>query len=489
MKFTEIADYQLPGGRVTKFSPQADSGTFRWDPDDRPLAYDHETYVRRAASGRAESSWLGAVFEVIGHLDTAAMNRALLAWHRRHEVFRTTATIAEDGAGNQHLVRRTCAPDRLRFGSTDLGWIDADAVGTTLTDMFDGELSPLRWPHCMVVTISDTPDVDEDRFLFLFAADHSVMDAYSMLLSIGELSRLYDAELRSQSVEMSDIGSHVDFSVRSRTMGNEVTVVHDTVERWRQFLAATGGFPALSSVAATRSRTSFSPPADAVQRGWALQVAGGEQVAAVNSVCRAAGHTTQTAVMAAMALAHRRLTGEPTLRLVMPLHTRDEARFLESVGWYVGIGPLEIDVRHARTFADALSAAATGISAAKKLSRVPFPRVAELLGTVAEPQFVVSYLDLRFVAGAADWTARRAQTLRSAARSESEVYIWVARTAEGITVSARHPADDAATAAVTDLVVSTFETMFEVIDAGIGAPVGVDSVGLDSVGAADVHIA
>jgi azurin len=79
--------------------------------------------------------------------------------------------------------------------------------------------------------------------------------------------------------------------------------------------------------------------------------------------------------------------------------------------------------------------------------------------------------------------------LRSAARSESEVYIWVARTAEGITVSARHPADDAATAAVTDLVVSTFETMFEVIDAGIGAPVGVDSVGLDSVGAADVHIA
>ncbi|TFI44649.1 peptide synthase [Rhodococcus sp. 1R11] len=484
MKFTEIADYQLPGGRVTKFSPQADSGTFRWDPDDRPLAYDHETYVRRAVSGRAESSWLGAVFEVQGNLDTAAMNRALLAWHRRHEVFRTTATVAEDGAGNQHLVRRTCAPDRLRFDSTDLGWIEYDAIATTLTDMFDGELSPLQWPHCMVVTVSDTPDVLEDRFLLVFAADHSVMDAYSMLLSIGELSRLYDAELRGESVELPDIGSHVDFSTRNRTMGNEVTGEHEAVERWRHFLATTGGFPELSSVAATRSRPSFLSPVDAVQRGWALPVADGDRVGAVNAVCRAAGHTTQTAVMAAMALAHRRLTGQSTLRLVMPLHTRDEARFLESVGWYVGIGPLEVDVRHARTFADALSAAATGISEAKKLSRVPFPRVAELLGTVAEPQFVVSYLDLRFVAGAADWAARRAQTLRSAARSESEVYIWVARTAEGITVSARHPADDAATAAVTDLVVSTFETMFEVIDAGVHAPVGVESVG-----AADVQIA
>lgn len=114
---------------------------------------------------------------------------------------------------------------------------------------------------------------------------------------------------------------------------------------------------------------------------------------------------------------------------------------------------------------------------------MPFPRVAELLGTSAEPQFVVSYLDLRFVAGASDWTTRRAQTLRSAARSESEVYIWVARTAEGITVSARHPADEAASMAVTELVVSTFETLFEVIDTGIEALVG------SPVGAADVRIA
>ncbi|MDZ7910261.1 MAG: condensation domain-containing protein [Rhodococcus sp. (in: high G+C Gram-positive bacteria)] len=485
MKFTEIGDYQLSGGRVTKFSPQADSGTFRWEPDDRPLAYDHETYVLRAASGRGGSSWLGAAFEVEGQLDTEAMNRALLVWHRRHEAFRTTATVAVDGAGDQHLVRRTCAPDRLSFGSTDLGWIEPDAIATTLADMFDAELSPLQWPHCMVVTITDTPDRDaaEDRFLLLFAADHSVMDAYSMLLSIGELSRLYDAEVHSRSVELTDIGSHVDFSVRSRTMGNEVTGDHEAVERWRQFLATTGGFPELSTVAATRSRPSFVGPVDALQQGWALPLADGEQVGAVNAVCRAAGHTTQTAVMAAMALAHRRLTGQPTLRLAMPLHTRDEARFLESVGWYVGIGPLEVDVRHARTFGDALNAAATGISEAKKLSRVPFPRVAELLGTSAEPQFVVSYLDLRFVAGASDWTTRRAQTLRSAARSESEVYIWVARTAEGITVSARHPADEAASMAVTELVVSTFETLFEVIDTGIEALVG------SPVGAADVRIA
>lgn len=481
MKFTEIENYDLSGGRVTRFSPQADSDTFRWDPDDRALAYDHETYVRRAATGGAGSSWLGAVFEVHDRLDTAAMSRALLVWHRRHEVFRTTATIAVDGAGNQHLVRRTCAPERLRFTSTDLGWIEPDEIVATLTGMFDCELSPLQWPHCMVATITDTPD---DRFVLVFAADHSVMDAYSMLLSIGELSSLYDAELREQTAELSDIGSHVDFSVRSRAVGSEVTEDHEAVERWRQFLATSGGFPELSSVADTRSRPSFLGSADAVQRGWALPVADGDQVGAVNVQCRAAGHTTQTAVMAAMALAHHRLTGQSTLRLVMPMHTRDEARFLESVGWYVGIGPFEVDTRHARTFGDALNAAAAGISEAKKLSRVPFPRVAELLGTSAEPQFVVSYLDLRFVTGASDWSTRRAQTLRSAARSKSEVYLWVVRTAEGITVSARHPADEAATTAVTDLVASTFETMLAVIDAGIETPIDVGSVG-----AADVQIA
>ncbi|MBR7559865.1 hypothetical protein KC218_25290, partial [Mycobacterium tuberculosis] len=69
--------------------------------------------------------------------------------------------------------------------------------------------------------------------------------------------------------------------------------------------------------------------------------------------------------------------------------------------------------------------------------------VHELLGSSVTPSFVVSYLDLRRVPGAADWPSQRAQALRSGAYSDREVYLWIGRVDDGLTLSARYPATDA----------------------------------------------
>ena len=68
----------------------------------------------------------------------------------------------------------------------------------------------------------------------------------------------------------------------------------------------------------------------------------------------------------------------------------------------------------------------------------------ELLGACSAPAFVVSYLDLRRVPGASEWPARRAQALRSEAYSDREVYLWIGRVDDGLTLSARYPATDSA---------------------------------------------
>ncbi|WP_084351673.1 condensation domain-containing protein [Millisia brevis] len=485
MKFTELAEYEFPEGRVTRFTPRSDVPVRGWGVDARPLAYDHEHHVRGAVRGNGKISWLGAVFEVHEPFDPQVLTRVLLAWHRRHEAFRTTVTRGVDEAGDYRPVRRTYSADGLTFASQDMGRFPRDEVAAGLTAWFDDGLSPLDWPHCLVATITEIGACDrEDRFLLVFAADHSVMDAYSMLLSITELSRLYASEFHGRPVELPEIGSHVDFSARDRGIGAEIDGDHEAVRRWRHFLGEAGSFPSLALPAGVAAVREGAGSDGVPQQGWVRKLADAEQMGTLATLSRAAGHTTQTAVIAALAVAHQELTGGSRLRLVMPMHTRHEARFLESVGWYVGIGPLEVDVSFAGTFRDALAAAAVGIAEAKRLSRLPYPRIAELLGTSAEPQFVVSYLDLRSMSGAGEWTDLRAQTVRSAARSDTEVYFWLARTSSGITASARFPAGAHVGAAITSLVSASCGVLREVIEHGVDRVIVSTTERNDSAGTA-----
>ncbi|MFW0786834.1 condensation domain-containing protein [Gordonia sp. CPCC 206044] len=472
MKFTELSAYELPAGTVTEWTPATIRPPEEWAVDDRPLSYEHEDHIARTAGRRTshpeENSWLGAVFEVDRPLDHAAMERTMLSWTRRHEAFRTTVTLHEDARGSQ-VVRRTLDPGAVQVQRRDLGSFADGEVADHLIATFDRRLSPLTWPHCSVATISDIPSPrSANAFLILFAADHSVMDAYSMFLCINELRTLYDAELDGHEPELPTTGSHVDHSGDNRSVGEELTIDHAAVQRWRRFLdACHGSLPGLEMTVADRDTSTVGARTAAVrQRGWAGQVATAGQMAALNSVCRELGHSTQTAVVTALALAHRELTGLPRMRAVMPMHTRDEPRYVESVGWYVGLGPLDVDLAGARSIEDALGAAAAGTDEAKRLSRLPYPRIAQLLETDAEPEFVISYLDLRFVPAASRWPAWKAQTLRGSTRSDTEVYIWAARTPTGMTVSTRFPGNDTAAANVRLLIDTTAAVIADIAESG-----------------------
>ncbi|GAA1481464.1 condensation domain-containing protein [Gordonia sinesedis] len=474
MKFTELSDYPLRGGDVTEWLPRTSTGTVEWAADARPLTYDHELHIFRAAVGDTETSWLGAVFEIDRPLDRTAMGQALLAWTRRHEAFRTTVTVASDASGTPHLIRRTCAAERISIDERTIGYVPERDIHPTLTRIFEERLSPLHWPHCTIATIVDAPGPGgpPDSFLLVFAADHAVMDAYSMLLSINEIRHLYDAACEGRASSLPPIGSHVDFSTGHRHSAADLTADHPAVATWRTFLERSGGrFPALG----LSVDDSANPTTATAQSGLAVPVATDAQIGALNTACRAVGHTTQSAMVACLAMAHTALSGDPVLRMAMPLHTRHEPQFRESVGWYVGIGPLEVDLSRADTFVDALAITAAAIADAKRLAQLPYPRIAELLGTQAEPEFVMSYLDLRFVPGAAEWPRWRAQTIRSERRSNSEVYLWVARTASGITISGRYPDNPVAHTNVHRLIATARAVAAGVVGRGVDSRVRASS--------------
>lgn len=451
MEFTELADYPLPSGSLTEWIPTIGDDAACWSVDARPLTYDHEDHYRRGMSGkpaRGQSPWLGAAFEVHLPFDADAVRRTLRAWMVRHETFRTTVTRSVDSQSNNSLIRLTSSGESLDMLPTTVGRLSGGTrVRAHLIELFDNRISPLAWPHCLVATVSGAEaQIAGDGFLVVFGADHSVMDAYSMLLAISEIQRLYARELRGVDPVLPEIGSHVDFSAHDRVVGGELTTEHQAVEKWQRFLdAGNGQFPRFGLPVRPDG---INPHAGHQQNGMSTWLLSTEQVGQVNAHCRELGHTVQSAVLAALALAQHALVGDTTLRFVMPVHTRHESQYVESIGWYVGIIPVEVDISRAATFGDCLNAGAEAVSATKGIARYPYPRIAQLLGEQAAPQFVVSYLDVRFVPGAADWERWRGRTLRSGTFSDDEVYLWIARTPVGMTVSARFPGTEVAEAGV-----------------------------------------
>ena len=460
MEFTELADYHLPSGRVTEWTPSTEGDGECWTVDNRPLTYVHEHHVVRGLAFKTrevdESSWLGGVFEVHERYDEQALARTLRSWMLRHEALRTTVATHVDTTGTITMTRLTNTGCVLDMRPRVAGLIDESAMHDHLTGLFDSRISALRWPHCLVASITEIEGaIPEDGFVLVFAADHSVMDAYSMLLSINELQRLYASEITGSEHQLSQIGSHIDFSVTDRLAGGCLTTDHHAVRAWEHFLGDdTGAFPSfpLPVEAAGTPHVTDCDMAGRPQAGTSSWLLSNETAAVVNAHCRRLGFTLQSAVLAALATTSRDLTGRNTLRFTMPVHTRHESQYAESVGWYVGIIPVEIDITCADSFVDCMSAATMAIAERKGLSRYPYPRVAELLDNQAVPQFVVSYLDVRFVPGAQDWVRWRAHTLRSAAYSGNEVYLWISRTPEGLNISARYPATDVASTNVTTFI-------------------------------------
>ncbi|GAC69774.1 condensation domain-containing protein [Gordonia soli] len=528
MKFTELAEHAMPAGEVTEWVPTVASDGPGWRPDDRPITHDHELHYRRADgtgwSPDRQSAWLGAVFEIPLPYDHDALGRALRTWWVRHEAFRTTVRSVDDGVGGR-LQRVTHGPDGLTaVARRSAAYATGDGVRDHIQKVFDAELSPLTWPHCVVTTVhgtvpSDcsvvsetqrTPDSDAanaetsagERFVLAFGADHSVMDAYSMLLTISELQRLYAGELDGTDAGLPDIGSHADFSIIDRRIGEQLTVDHPAVERWRDFLAGSGGgFPGfplpIAAPFRTLSRSGSGAdvlPISAVrglldeelfepvrpgppppQSGGAVHLMTASDASTLNAHCRRAGYSMQTAIVAALALTNRELTGSPSTRFAMPMHTRHESQFAESVGWYVGVGPLAVEIDGMETLEPCLEAAGSALAITKETSRHPYPRIAQLLGNYSEPRFVISFLDLRFVPGAPEWPEWNARTIRSGVRTDSEVYLWVTRSTTGITVSFRHPGNDVAAESMSRYL-ETLRTVLEAATTGgihrrIGHPV------------------
>lgn len=482
MEFTELADYPVAAGTLTEWIPTAPVTAGTGDPapsnpwfeDARATSFIQEGRLRDVGrrSGPGRESWLGTAFEIAGRLDADAFGRAVDAWIDRHEGLRSHATVpaphipVRSGA----LRRRTVAPGRVRISARRHGYRTSGAQNFEhLHALFDGCTSPASWPAFALATIEppvfkDGPDRDR-AFTVYFAADHAVVDGFSVVLVAHEIETLYRRELGVPArgidpAALFPVGSYLDFGARERAATGDLDADHPAVALWRGALDLGGGllpeFPL---------DLGPFPERPLPQRGLSAWVLDPDEADMFAVACRKIGHNFFAGTLACLAIASAELSGADRFETVTPMSTRDDPGWSGSIGWFVGISPIGFGIRGAGSFAELVRRASVQVAAAKPAARVPYEWVCEVLGTDARPRFVVSYMDVRFVPAATEWTERNARALRSK-QYENDVYLWVNRTPQGVNIAARYPATDTATAAVHRYVGRLRSLMEEVVGTG-----------------------
>lgn len=472
MEFTELADYAIPAGTITEWIPSVGPHATTpalagWRPDDRPTSYVHEAHLRTslASPRRGRESWLGAAFEMPGPLNKPAFRQAVLSWIDRHESMRSHASIDEE---HGTLSRVTAAK-----GAVDIWQVEQEPcqqsseVFEHLHYLFDEYTSPLAWPAYAFVTLeplpSDGASGNGGKVVVFFAADHSIIDGLSTVLVAHEITALYTEATGGPSAALFETGSYLDFGVSERKVHAELEHTHDAVVTWRRFLdEGHGELPAFPlDIGEPNSITS-------PQGGLSAWILDAERADAFSVACRKTGHSLFSGLLASLAVASAELSGETEFRTITPVHTRDQPEWVSSLGWFVGLCPLSIDIADADSFGAVVAQATEQVTTTKPIARVPLDRVFRALGTSATPRFVVSFMDVRFAPMAEHWHDWNARALRSK-QYEHNVYIWINRTPRGVNIAARYPNTELATANVHRYVGALRRVVDEVVDTGTAA--------------------
>lgn len=478
MEYTELADYPVPTGKLSSWHFTADEN--QWAEDERSLSINHEDHLRdilREEKNQAHhdlrhvsEDWIGGAFVIHQPLDTEAFREALTTWFGRHETYRTTATAHEDNDGTTTFTRYTMGPSAVHVRRNDIGiYTNDQLVRHEIHRYFAHEVNGIGWPHIAVTTIEPVTlsitGQPADEFTVIFAADHSVMDAYTQLLTIAEVTELYSAAREKRESNLPPAGSYIDFCAGERAVTETESSRDNAVEQWKNFFGRTDGQPMPPVFPLPVHPHTTTPQPMQQQRSLSTWLLGEEDVSLLGARAKDNGGSTKSALLTALKLALTELAPVESARYIMPMHTRYEPKYMLSAGWFVGLTPVDDPLNGATSFTEAFEDTVAATKLHRDLSVYPYAAVCDELGITEPPRFVVSYVDTRFIPGADAWTERE-RVLRSSVMSDDDVYIWLNRANGGLNVSMRYPNNPQAEESVSAFL-SRFTTILtKVIETG-----------------------
>lgn len=456
MRFSDIRDVELPLGRLSVWTASdatlAHAAVRPADP--RGPSHNQHGHISHALTRRvdpdlldlivepsgepgkaAPTGWLGVSLEVPS-VDAPCLRRVFEAWICRHETlrsgFRPTGVGNGVGAVDVAFERFTVAPDEVSLDEVDLGlFIDTAVLANTLDDLFNRSTDAVSWPAYAFATISSV-----DRTTVIMAFDHVNVDGYSIILAVGEIRELVDADREGRPSQLVPVPSYLDFVQDELAVASAAAISHEAVETWRTFLDDHGTLPSFPLP------DGLPPGSQVPQEARCIPILTGAEGDAFGVWSRANGASAATGFLAALSLAFTRLGGEPDpdrvlagqpgsdvvrFRSLVSTHTRHEARWAEALGWFTAIAPLAVEFPAGQELTDILPRVIDAWALGKRGAGLPMSRISDLLGVPLQPRFVVSYLDTRHARSANNWDNWNAHAYLGDVGPTDEVYVWINR--------------------------------------------------------------
>ena len=402
MRLTNVAHLRLPFGRLFGYDV-----TVSEPGRPLPVSFDQRRHV---GSGDREGSWMALSVRLPEPVSRDALAEAWLGVVARHGTLRSVFVPDDDGP---------------RLHAVEVGpgaWVEhpvapGQAVNDALREVLDRACSPYARPShrmCVLETAAGST--------LVIGSDHSHVDMWSMLVIVRDFLALLGSRGDDAAALLPPAPPFAD---HTRALQDRPTAPEDVRRRWAEVLAASGDvmprFPLPLGA--------HDPQPERVEVRDVLDV---DDSVAFSAQARQEGVSTLTLAVAAMTAVTLELAGVP-LRAVFPVHSRYDATWHDSVGWFITNSVIESADPDPH-------ASAAAVKEAIRLGSWPLEDVLRPWGGMPEApeMFAISWLDLRRLPVRVDTAALEAQYVGATIRTDG-VMLWFILDESGLHLRCRYP--------------------------------------------------
>lgn len=447
MQMTRLEDHPTTTGTLVRWVPSAKTRAAiqAAQPTTRRGSYMQEAHVglRKAMlrEGSSDASWIGISFDVPVHTSTDSISNALDILSTRHSIFRGWFTDAGD-----HYPWYELAEGDIEYELEEVGIAESEAdVKAFVLDELTRSCTPfdeIGWRLCGVI--------GEDKMVLYLGQDHIYTDGFSAILLFNEMIELFNDP--NAIALMPPTGAYQDFAEAERAEAEDATIEHPAVKHWADFALADpeGGTPRfpMDTGIAPGQKTPLGP--------YRLDLLNGEEDAHLDAYAKSIGTTFPALVHAALAITTRDLTGKKLHRFLNPVHTRSDANWWLSMGWFINVVPVMCEVEEDDTLETVALRMRERMRDGVNVADLPALRVMEIIEEVfgfdpdsAGRPPIISYLDGRVLPGQEKWEPHRFHGLTGAG-AHDDVNVWLNRMPDDVYVMCAVPDTPQAMKAVDD---------------------------------------
>ena len=311
MRLTNVAQMSLPRGTLHSFALRASSR-----PGARlPISFDQRRHV---GEGARAGSWMAVAFRVPAAAGLDDIAAAWVAMIGRHGTLRSAFSHDPDGDLALHEIE-------IEDGEWLLHPVgDQRSTRDAVREVLDAACSPFERPsHRVCVVFPETPDPLDPRPTVVIGADHAHVDMWSLLVLVRDMIGLL-----ASGTSLDDQEPAASFAEHSGVLERMPPAPGEVHRRWNDILAAEGG--AMPSFPLPLGDVS-APRREVVE---VRDVLSADESRRLEEAAAAQGVRLTSLALSVLTRATARLSGA-SLRAVFPVHSRNEARWHDSVGWFI----------------------------------------------------------------------------------------------------------------------------------------------------------